>query len=321
MINLGLPNARPDLPERFQCPDRLTWGEMRAADGAALRYARLSGPAALHTVIVLPGFAEFIEKYFETARDLAARNCDVWLLDWRGQGDSDGRYFRPTARDFNRDAADLTAFVAGIVKADRPPIAVAHSMGGAIALKAMTRNGSLFAGMALSAPMLGLPLGPLPSGLVRFVTAGAVKIGLGSFILPGTRMWPPDPGQSPATSKTTSDPARSRVMTKWQSAHENLRLAGVTLVWADAALAFCASLNRPQVLASISVPILMAIAGREFFVDPDALRRAARALPRCRVVEFPGAKHELFMESDAIRTAWIDAIADFIADSNTAVTP
>ena len=61
------------------------------------------------------GFGEFIEKQFETVRDLAARGIAVWCLDWRGQGGSIRPRrlpTRPRARKFDRDAEDLAAFAA-----------------------------------------------------------------------------------------------------------------------------------------------------------------------------------------------------------------
>ncbi|MBV8934190.1 MAG: alpha/beta hydrolase, partial [Alphaproteobacteria bacterium] len=38
---------------------------------------------------MVSGFAECIEKYFETVADLARRGLSVWCLDWRGQGGSE----------------------------------------------------------------------------------------------------------------------------------------------------------------------------------------------------------------------------------------
>ena len=58
----------------------------------------------------------------------------------------------------------------------------------------------------------------------------------------------------------------------------------------------------------------MGSAGRERFVDPRAHRRAADLLPDCRLISFPDAKHELFLERDAIRSEWLAAIQSFIQE-------
>ena len=55
----------------------------------ALRYARWRPPPGRKgTVCLFQGRGEFIEKYFETVRDLRARGFAVARLDWRGQGRS-----------------------------------------------------------------------------------------------------------------------------------------------------------------------------------------------------------------------------------------
>ena len=95
-------------------------------------------------------------------RDLAARGIAVWCLDWRGQGRSirPSRFpTRPRARNFNRDAEDLAEFTRAYLPPGLPRLLVAHSMGGAIALVCLRRHPDLFAGAALSAPMVGLRIG------------------------------------------------------------------------------------------------------------------------------------------------------------------
>ena len=60
---------------------------LKTPDGVALRFARWAPPPGRKgTVCLFPGRAEFIEKYFETVRDLRARGFAVATIDWRGQG-------------------------------------------------------------------------------------------------------------------------------------------------------------------------------------------------------------------------------------------
>ena len=60
------------------------------ADGTLLRTAYWSAPGphkpSRGTVLLLAGFSEFIEKYYETASDLHALGFAVIAFDWRGQG-------------------------------------------------------------------------------------------------------------------------------------------------------------------------------------------------------------------------------------------
>src|SRR6476646_5726833 len=71
-------------------PEDAVSGTVKTPDGVNLRCARwLPPPSRKGTVCVFQGRAEFIEKYFETVRDLRARGFAVATIDWRGQGLSD----------------------------------------------------------------------------------------------------------------------------------------------------------------------------------------------------------------------------------------
>ena len=85
---LGTPARLPALDERFLPPRDFVWGSFAASDGAALRWGHLPVREARAACVIAVGFGEFIEKHFETMRDLAARGIAVWCLDWRGQGRS-----------------------------------------------------------------------------------------------------------------------------------------------------------------------------------------------------------------------------------------
>ena len=122
-------------------PDDAVSGTIRTRDGVNLRYARFAPPPGRKgTVVLLQGRAEFIEKYFETARDLRARGFAVATLDWRGQGGSarglsDAR--KGYVRDFADFEIDVETFYRQVVLPDCPPpyFALAHSMGGAVMLR------------------------------------------------------------------------------------------------------------------------------------------------------------------------------------------
>ena len=68
-------------------PENAISGMLKTRDGLSLRFARWAPPPGRNgTVCLFGGRAEFIEKYFETVRDLRARGFAVAMLDWRGQG-------------------------------------------------------------------------------------------------------------------------------------------------------------------------------------------------------------------------------------------
>ncbi len=144
-------------------PDGAVAGVLKTRDGVSLRYARWPPPPGRKgTVCLFQGRAEFIEKYFETVRDLRARGFAVATLDWRGQGLSDRALRNPHkgyVRSFSQYQIDLEAFVNEVVLPDCPPpvFALAHSMGATVLLRAAHAGQRWFDRMVLLAPMIALP--------------------------------------------------------------------------------------------------------------------------------------------------------------------
>jgi lysophospholipase len=308
--------SAPALPARFLEPSGFVWGSVPTNDGVLLRWGHLPAQEPRAECVVVGGFAECIEKYFETIGDLAARGFSVWCLDWRGQGGSERPKHlpsRPRPRRFDRDASELASFTERLTTASRPRLLIGHSMGGATALVCLRRHPGLFDAAILSAPMLGIRTGGLPPGLMRCITGLARALGLGICFVPGASRWSPDRIPSPQRSRVSNDPLRCRLQYAWFSAYPALRVDAPTWGWLDTALRLAARMAKREFLAGIDTPILLASAGVETFLRPEAHRRAARLLPDCTLVEFPDSKHEPFLERDAIRDPWFAAIDRFIA--------
>ena len=140
--------------------------EIKWLDGAEGRRLRMcvapgvGGKEARGTVIVCPGRTEFIEKYFEVGRELQALGFAVLILDWPGQGLSSR--LLPDSMKGHIDTFET--FMNALRKAldelsdtlPRPHVSLAHSMGGAIALAAITQKLVEVDAAAFSAPMWGL---------------------------------------------------------------------------------------------------------------------------------------------------------------------
>ena len=307
----------PDLPSRFLEPEGFVWGRFATSDGTRLRWGHLPAEEPRAECVLVGGFAECIEKYFETIGDLAARGYSVWCLDWRGQGGSARPKRlpnRPRPRQFDRDTSELALFTEKLTTGHRPRLLIGHSMGGAVALLCLHRYPGLFDAAILSAPMLGIRTGGVPPALMRCLTRLARGIGLGICFLPGRRRWSLDRTPTPELSRVSNDPERCRLQYAWFSADRALRVDAPTWGWLDGALRLTARLAKGKLLAGIDTPILLASAGVETFLRLEAHRRADRLLPQCTLVEFPDAKHEPFLERDAVRELWLAAIDRFVTE-------
>src|SRR5262245_24909957 len=171
-------------------PEGAVVGTLKTADAIELRYARWDPPPGRKgTVCLFQGRSEYIEKYFETVRDLRSRGFAVATLDWRGQGLSQ-RALRNRRKGyvehFDEYNLDLDAFINEVVLPDCPPphFALAHSMGASVLIRAAHRGNRAFDRMVLLAPMIQLP--GLRRTLATRVIVKAMRLaGLGTSYVPG----------------------------------------------------------------------------------------------------------------------------------------
>lgn len=280
---------------------------LAAHDGLTLRAARWAASAGARrgTVCVLQGRAEYIEKYFETIADLRRRGFAVAAMDWRGQGGSGRRLRNPRkghVDDFSEYDRDLEQFMTEFVLPDCPPpyFALAHSMGGNIAMRNACRRDCWFDRIVLSAPMLGLanakPSIPASAALSEL----AVFLGLGDLAVPGGRT---DKWELCAFENNpfTSDRGRFSRNREILDREPSLGLGAPTIAWARAAFASMKWLASDEFPASVHAPALMLAAGRDEIVSNHAIERLASQLRAGSQLVFPGARHELLQEKDSIR--------------------
>ena len=287
-------------------------------DGRRLRTASWDhSPAGPRrgTCAIFDGQTEFIEKYEEVAGELAARGFAGAVLDWRGQGGSDRTLADPLKAhvgDFSEYDDDLWAFMDAVVGslAEEPPLALAHSMGAHILLRALRARPRAFSGAILTAPLLRPDTRGIPGWLVRAVCRAHVRGGLAQRFV-----WGMD-GRDPLDmrfedNRVTSDRARfARAQTLLKEAPE-LRLAGPTWGWLEAAYRSMAQMMTPGFAEAVPTPCLVLGAGRDRIVSTEAVRRFANRLPQGTYVELPEAAHEILMETDSIRARFWAAFDAF----------
>src|ERR1700742_1199339 len=164
-------------------PDGAVTGNLTTPDGVNLRFARWAPPPGRKgTVCVFQGRAEFIEKYFETVRELRARGFAVAMVDRRGQGGSERALSDPRKGhigDFSEYERDIEVLMNEVVLPDCPPpiFAIGHSMGGTVMMRIARQGSRWFDRIVLSAPMIRLAGRGSTAG-ARFATQAMRLIGM-----------------------------------------------------------------------------------------------------------------------------------------------
>lgn len=275
---------------------RIVWFE--GVGGRRLRACAAPSPRekARGTAIVCPGRTEFIEKYFEVARDLQAKGFAVLILDWPGQGLSERLLDNPAKGHIDRFETFMGALRNGLdaLTGDlpRPYVSVAHSMGGAIALAAITQKLVKVEAAAFSAPMWGLPL----NFVARYLIWAMRAMGRS-----GDFAQQPGPAEKFETNIVTHDRKRWQIQRDLIDAAPELELGPVTWGWLGASLDILKQTTKPALLKGVDTPVFVASAGEEKLVDNKAHQRVASHLPDCNHITIDGAMHEILMETDAKR--------------------
>ncbi len=262
------------IPEN-PIPDGASIATPITKDGAHLRSVRWAGPSnARGTIAVLPGRAEFIEKYFETITELLARGFAVVAMDWRGQGLSE-RQLRNRRKghidDFEIYERDLVALREQILEplCPRPWFALGHGMAAAI-LIAQGRGGrSPFARIVVTSPMIDLYQLRFKTSTRLFIE-GLDIIGLGGAYIPGGK------GrsifqQSFAVNNLTSDPVRHERTAAILRAAPDLAVGDPTIGWTNAAFRLMRQFEDPDYPRRTLTPILVIAAGADHIVATPAI--------------------------------------------------
>lgn len=282
------------------------------ATGARLRGAFFAAENARGTVVLVTGWSELIEKYFETVDDLRARRLNVAMMDWRGQGLSDRKSVEQSnwSGYFETLRNDLRYFTENHVKSKFPGpyILMTHSMGGMAGLMLLASGYPAFERAVLCAPMTRLFREP-QNRVTHLAAALMSAIGFA--------------GKQVARGKDHADVFEGNIFTSDETRHarfRDLRLAlgessndAPTYGWVNAAMKASAAIHAPGALDGVETPTLIISAGEEKQIDASDHERIADANPNIKHETISGGLHEIMMERDDLRATYFEAFDAFVA--------
>ena len=307
----------PDNP----IPHGAVAGKVTTSDGAVLRTAYWSAVKAqvLGTVCLFQGRSECIEKYFEVVRDLRARGFAVAALDWRGQGGSERRLRnrrKGHVDAFDEYDRDLEAFLQQVVLPNCPPpyFALGHSTGGLVCLRGARQGWTRFSRMVLVSPLLALAPARPSQSTTRRVAAFLTAIGLGELCVPASRS-PPIATLSFDDNALTSDPVRFARAVEIATKLPQVAVGPPTFGWLYAACRAMEEAAEPEFGPSIRVPTMLVAASLDKIVSPRAIEALSGELRAGAQVSIAGARHEILMERDSLRSQFFAAFDAFVPGS------
>jgi lysophospholipase len=304
-------------PERLAAGPRGEAGLeiVTVAGGAGPLRLGLAAPAGRPrgSVLVLPGRAEFVEKYAETVDDLLRQGLAVAVAEWRSQGLSARDLLRP-GRGHVDDFADYLDDLARVLgeldrrALPRPWLLLGHSMGGHLGLRWLREGAPGFAAAILTAPMLGIPLRGVPEPLARLIGRASVRVGAARAFAPGQRDFRLERCRFEG-NPLTSCPIRYARFRAQLAARPELAVGGATWGWLDAALRSIAHTRARGYPEAIRTPLLLCAAEEERIICNRSMAELAERLPDATLLPFPAARHDLLIERDPVRARLLAALA------------
>jgi lysophospholipase len=278
-----------------------------------LNYAVFSNAENQDCIVLVPGRSEGYLKYKELSYNLAQQGYNVFILDHRGQGISERILpspFKGYVADFDHYSDDLHAFIEQVVGkyCQTKPYLLAHSMGGAIAIRYMQRHQDMIKAAVISSPMIAINSGGIP----RWLAACLIRFGS------QLNQWLSDNpwyflGQTDFKMSSFADNNLMQSSKRYQTFYElyhsttEIQLGGVTFHWLAQALKTEKIIFEQ--LHRLNTPLLVLQASGDSIVDNQRQNLFCQQLnqlqpdscPGGKPVVIPEAYHELFFEADKYR--------------------
>ncbi len=253
------------------------------------------------TILLQQGHNEFIEKYYETIKELLDRNFNVVSFDWRGQGLSDKMITdkrKQFIEDFCIHDSDLQFIINEIIDKNfsKPLIGIGHSMGGCILLSSLKNNEENFHKVILSAPMLGFKNEKFLMPFIDIINFFSSKE---NFML-GSK---PNMGKETPFSKNdlTTDEERYLRTQKLVRKNKNIRLWGITNAWAKAVKKRLQLIREKDWAEKIETEVLFINSLNDRVVSPYRNIAMSKRIKNSKIINFHSCEHEILMEKDKHR--------------------
>ena len=313
LAGLGEVMALGPVGEVKQLLPEMEIGVFEGCHGVGIVYGIREVEAEKGAVVIVNGRNETFVKYRKVIDKLTAADFSVYTFDHRGQGFSDRQLADPHkgyVDSFDDYVADLHFFLEHIVSR-RPHdscLVLAHSMGGTITMLYELRYPGNFAGIVMTAPMLGFSTAPWPFFLVPPLLSLFEVLGLSQNYIIGGGPFKPESftDDNPLTSDRESYNRNQRLMAEYPQ----IQLGSPTNAWVKQALVAIEEVMAEN--ESLRSPLLILQAGADRVVDNQAQERffCGRA-GNCELQVIPEARHEILVESPEFREIAVKAMLDF----------
>jgi lysophospholipase len=292
--------------------DGAVFEKLKLRDGKNLAYRVFENEKSERVIVLLQGRTESMKKHAELMYDFFQLGYTVITFDYRGQGESDHLVpHHPTyghIDDFDTYVEDLNELYSKVIGArrEKSKFAYAHSMGGAVIALFDLKYPSKFEKIIWQSPMLSLKTGAFPNWLAKSIVGTMVFFGFGEHLPPLQG----DFDENEINNVTTSVERRKFAFSVRKAERSSL-IGPPTSQWVYGALQ--ATRQIQDHAQSLSTPTLLLKAGNDHFVKNEDLDAICSKAKFCKSALFSEGMHELYLESDTIRTELLTKVNDFLS--------
>ena len=293
------------------------------ADNVKIRAAYWNFSNSNGTIFVFPGRNEYIEKYGRTCKKIQSIGYSSIVIDWRGQGLSERLVKNKLIghvnlfQDYQKDVNALVLFATN-KRFPKPWFLLAHSMGGAIGLRAIN-NGLPIQKVIFSAPMWDIKMhqSKLIDKILHFYTKNTYPIyklfKKENEFVPSTNTVPYLKTEEFEHNTLTNDEEYFCYLKNQILKYPALALAGPSIKWLQTALEECYKLQQT---AAPKVPCLTFYSLNDKIVNNTAIEKIMDSWREGRLVNIAHTQHEIFMENDNLLKKIFSDIKCFLEDEN-----
>ena len=310
-----------DFEKRYR--DLSTWyrssfteRRIGSSGGGTLRVALPNSNSGDALAVVVNGRTEYLEKYLEFARDLRQRGVVTVLYDHCGQGNSDRQLAdrqKGYIDSFQTYVTDLGRVI-DTARSDRglaPVNLISHSMGGTVAALFGHRHPEQVKKMVLGSPMCAIITGSrVPQFLIRTLAAAGCGLGFGDCYMPTKGPYRPD--MQFRNNPFTSDENRFNFNKFLTNSLDFAPLGGPTFRWLHESYKAMRKINA--LAEQVICPHLTLVAAGDQVIKKAVVKRFCERTCNGSYKEYPGVRHELFMETDPVRDDIIARVTAFLTE-------
>ena len=294
-------------------------GYYERTPGRRLYYEHFKADAPKASIVMVHGFTEAINKFYETAYYFLSEGFHVWLFQQREHG----RSYRSTTdpylvniENYEDLILDLYGFVTDKVKQDPetalyPLYLFGHSMGGGVSACCLERYPDVFEKAVLSSPMLEISSGSIPTWAAKAFSNVMIRLGKGKNYLPGSA---PFSGKPDFINSCSNCEERYDYWFRQQKAHLDFQTCISGIRTALELLKITIEATEPENCRRIKAKVLLMQAGLDTMVKAGGQDRFIEQIGSLgKKVVMPEAKHEIYLGKDSDLEVYWKEIMEFLA--------